>query len=264
MVIGDETEQSKRRQKAISVFHLVASFASSEKKTWHGFLWEIKVRSTACKLRWKFASGCWGAPWEGYLGTQRKMKALEYWENEMDVTEGYTRRQHECRLPTPPQSKHIEPHHLEVFVLWSWTENFPNSQHFPGHFTSCQCSPGSLMLLLPVQAISRMCICFNLKLVFKPLNDFRSTEWTMKLCVKFHFSYSKLTGRKSEGGYSRHRNCWIPVIVWWKLCNVGRRLKKRVWITCSDSGDTPEQVWFLSLLTVWAEQSSETTSNLEY
>lgn len=123
-----------------------------------------------------------------------------------------------------PSNKHVKPQHLEIFVLWSWSENVLRTTKVWEILHPASFLLAIYLLLLPIQAVNRKCICFNLKLVFKPLNDFRSTEWTMRFCVKFHFSYSKLTERKYEDGYSRHRNRRTPAMVRRKLCNVGTRL----------------------------------------
>lgn len=75
MVITDKTEQNKRREKSISVLCLVPLFPSNERVK--GFFWAIKIRNTAHKSRWKFASQCWCAPGEEYSDSERKMKTQE-------------------------------------------------------------------------------------------------------------------------------------------------------------------------------------------
>lgn len=127
--------------------------------------------------------------------------------------------------------QHIKPHHLELFVLQIWSENVLGTVGVC-NCTSCQFSSSRLVLLLPIQTANRKYVCFNLKLLFKPLNGVRSAQLTARFCVKFPFSYSNLTDRKHEDGFSRHRNWGTPAVVQWKLCNVGTGLGRRVWGTC--------------------------------
>lgn len=187
-------DQIEPREGEIHFSSLPSSTFSCQWKSstiiWQGFFGAIKARHSTHKSRWKSPGWHRCAPREGHCSLKGEHGST--WESKKDASATSLRRQHNFRLPL--QLGYAKPHHLAIFVLWSCSENVLGAMT-SGNLQSCQLSLSGFMLLLPIQAVNRKCICYNPKLVFKPLNDLRSTEWIMRSGVKLHFSYSKPTDR---------------------------------------------------------------------
>lgn len=118
-VITDETKQSKRKEKSISVLSPLFFLPGRElKENLMSFLWGNKDQKSCTQIKMQMCSSvllrCQG----------RKGKHWSSWENKGSPKGTLTgnARGHVQAAHTP-SNKHIKPQHLEIFVLWSWSEN---------------------------------------------------------------------------------------------------------------------------------------------
>lgn len=224
------------------------------------FLWGSKAQKPRTQIKMQMCLSVCGAAREGEESTRApgrtRRPSRAPWQAMPEVPfrlSPYTLKQ--THQSTAPGS------FCFVKLLWKC----PGNHESVGNFPSCQFSPCSTMLLLPIQYLQKTHL-FWPKAVFQTPGWLEVTRMNCEVLCEVSFFLLQTNWWKIQRWVEQAQKLMDRAVVWWKLGDVGTRLREHVWMMClgvslqqaTKSGSKCD-----SLLTVWGKQRSQLPAGLD-